>query len=183
MSSLFNKDSENKAPLDPYSRERIEREIRHLSQRESVRHGGKAGPSYRGAGFVALIVIVLLALFFMDPVLHGYHRGEAIRAYSYLHHYGSEQKARELLATGIFTPNEIDLLNQRQGSFQNYYSGPMEGSAAADAVIRYLNGVANLQRGDYARLGLLNKLRFQLFFHFGITTPTAWPILDPSISG
>jgi hypothetical protein len=183
MASLFNKDSEDKAPLDAYSRERIEREIRHLSEKKSVRDGSKNGPSHRGAWWLTLLVLVLLALFFMDPALHAYHRGEAIRAYSYLHHFGSEKKARELLGTGIFTPNEVDLLNSRQGAFQNYYSGPMEGAAAADSVIHYLDGVANLQRSDYAKLGWLNKLRFQLFFHFGMTTPTDWPILDPTITG
>jgi hypothetical protein len=183
MSSLFNKDSENKAPLDPYARERIEREIRHLHEKKSVRHGGKDTPGYRGARFIGLVLLVLLVLFFLDPVLHGYYREEAIRVYSYLHHYGSEQKASELLDTGIFTPNEIELLNQRQGSFQNYYSSPLEGAVAADTIIQYVKGVEELQRGDYAKLSRLNKLRYLLFFHFGLTTPTDLSFLDPTISG
>jgi hypothetical protein len=181
MASLFNKDPEKNAPLDPYARERIEREIDHLSRKRSVRHGEKKPPGYRGAGFLTLVLIVLLGLFFMDPVLHSFRRGDAERAYLYLHHFGSDKKAQELLATGIFTPNEIDLLNQRQGAFHDYYPGPMEGAAAADSIIQYLKGVSNLQRGEYDKLSTLNKLRYQLFFHFGITTPTTWSMLDPVV--
>ena len=183
MSSLFNKDPENKTPLDAFDRQRIEHEIGHLSQRGSVRHGGAKPPSYRSVWFLTLVVLFLAGLFFMDPPIHSLRRGEAIRAYSYLHHYGSDKKAGELLATGVFTPNEIDLLNQRQGSFHDYYSGPMEASAAADSIIQYLQGVANLQSGNYEKLDLLDKIRYQLFFHFGLKTPTAWSFMDPSVPG
>jgi hypothetical protein len=180
MASLFNRDPEKKPAPGHYDRERIEREIEHLSQRGSVRHGARRPRHHRGAWALTLVVI-LLGLFFMDPPLHSFHRNEAVRAYLYLHYYGSDKKAAELAATGIFTANEIDVLNHRQGSFQNYYSGPTEASNAADSIISYMKGVESLQRGDYQRMDPLSKFRYLLFFHFGLTTPTTWDIIDSGI--
>lgn len=182
MASPFNKIPGDKPPLGPYSRERIAPEIDHLRHRGTVRRAdGKTSGGFRGAGFIILVVLIFLGLFFMDPVLHAWHRGEAVRDYLYLHHFGSEPKARQLLATGIFSPAEIELLNRRQGSFQNYYSGPGHASRAADSIIRYLQGVSALQAGAYDRLNTLGKIRYQLFVRFGLHPPVSWNVLDPSI--
>ena len=67
MASLFNKDPEKNAPLDPYARERIEKEIDHLNRNKSVRDGGKKEPTHRGAAFLVLVVIGILGALFPGP--------------------------------------------------------------------------------------------------------------------
>jgi hypothetical protein len=122
-----------------------------------------------------------LSLYFLDLPLHAYFRGEAVRNYLYLHHYGSDRKATELVDTGIFRAEELDLLDRRTGSFQGYYTNPLEASRAADTIIGYLRGVDALQRGEYDKLDPVNKVRYQLFVRFGLLPPTRWGLLDPSI--
>jgi hypothetical protein len=181
MASLFNREPKPKPPLGPYARERIEKEVEHLRKKGSVRHAGDKPRNSRAGWIVVLLFGALLWLFFMDPVLHGYHRDEAERVYLYLHHFGSERKAHELLATGIFSPSEIEQLDRRSGSFQDYYSDPGAGDRAADAIIQYLQGVTDLQNGSYDKLGPVGKLRYQLFIRFGIHPPTQWAFLNPSV--
>ena len=144
--------------------------------------GGTDRTRERKAGWMAgLLVVVLSGLYFLDLPLHAYFRGEAVRDYLYLHHYGSDRKATELVDTGVFRAGELELLNHRAGSFQSYYAGPLEASRAADTIIGYLRGVDALQRGDYDKLDLVNKIRYQLFVRFGFLPPTHWSRIDPAI--
>ena len=182
MASLFNKDSGPRPTPGPYARERIEDEVAHLRHKKSVRYAGEKPRGTATAWTITLLIVVLLWLYFMDVPLHAYYRREAVRVYLYLHHYGSEKKAVELLGSGLFTPGEIELLNQRFGSYQNYYPGPLEGAKAADSILDYLHGSAHLQEGDYEALDWVGKLRYQLFVRFGIHPPASWGLLEPSVS-
>jgi hypothetical protein len=178
--SLFSKDPSEKPPVSPYAAERIEHEIAHLRKGSSVRDPKQARRSL-AAWLLVLFVLGLLWLFFMDPILHGFKRGEAIRTYLYLHGFGSEQKARALLATGIFTEPEIEQLNRRQGAFQDYFSSPAAAERKSDAIVDYLNGVTNLHASRYEKLDPVGKIRYQLFVRWGLMPPTDWSAFDPSI--
>ena len=181
MASPSNKDSGPNRPLGPYAPERIAQEVAHLNKRGGVRHADGQLHGFRAVWPALLTVVVLLGLFFMDPVLHAYYRGEAIRAYLYLHHYGSDRKAAELLATGIFGPSEIEYLNQKQTPAQSYYPGPMEASHEADNIISYMRGVDYLRAGAHDRLDYLGKVRYQLFVRWGLHPPEQWSVLNPTI--
>ncbi|MCE0522549.1 MAG: hypothetical protein LV480_06530, partial [Methylacidiphilales bacterium] len=119
--SLFHK----KAPEDqqPTPYEQIEPEIVHLKKGYSIRHGAKAKP--RTPAWLVVIGFCGLAwLYLMDPILHAWYKGEAFKTYLYLRNYGSNQLAARLVATQIISPEEAEVLNRRQGSFQDYYPSP-----------------------------------------------------------
>jgi hypothetical protein len=180
MASLFSKDPTARAALPPYAFERIEREIAHLRKSGSVRH--RPGEKLTAARIATSIAFcTLLCLYFMDPFLYAYHKGDAVRTYLYLHHYGSDQKAQVMLSTGIFSNSEVDALNHREGSFQDYYSGPAQAEQTADSVVNYMNGLYYLRMGQYDQLDPIGKLRYLLFFRTGLTPPTSWGGLNPSI--
>jgi hypothetical protein len=181
MSSLFNNDPGNQPAPSAYSRERIEKEIGHLDKRTSVRHAEEK--RNRGRAAIIIAVLAFVSLYLMDPIVYSFARGDAIRAYLYLHHYGSDRKAQEILATGMFDASEIDHLNRRQGSFQNYFSSPPAADQAADKVLRYLKGVSDLHEGHYEHLDILGKIRYQLFVRWGLDPPMHWRIFDPSVNG
>jgi len=180
MASLFTKDPTARAPLPPYSFERIEREIAHLRKSGSIR--SKPGENLTVTRMVSFIAIcALLWLYFMDPFLYAYHKGDAIRTYLYLSHYGGEQKAQALVATRIFTASEIRALNHRQGSFQDYFSSPAQADQTADSIMNYMNGLYYLQMGDYDALDPIGKLRYLLFIKTGLLPPTDWSGLTPTV--
>lgn len=180
MASLFSKDPTARAALPPYSFERIEREIAHLRKSGSVR--GKSGERPTTARLVTSIALcTLFWLYFMDPFLYAYHKGDAIRTYLYLHHYGSNQKVQVLLSTGIFSNSEVDALNHREGSFQDYYAGPSQANQSADSIVDYMNGLYYLRMGQYDHLDPIGKLRYLLFFRTGLTPPTNWAGLTPVV--
>ncbi len=180
MGSIFGKDPGKPAPLSPYARERIDREIAHLKKRRSVRDPKERDRSL-AAWLLVLIAGGLLWLFFMDPVLYGFKRGDAIKAYLYLHGYGSDVRARQLAQSGIFTPHELDLLNQRQGDFQAYYSSPLSANEAAAGIVHYMKQLDELHGGHPEQLDALGKVRYQLFVRWGLQPPTHWSVLDPAI--
>ena len=166
----------------PYAIERIEKEIAHLRQRESARHGPGQRRTRRLAWLLILLGTTLLGLFLIDPAEHALRRGQAIHAYLYLHHYGSEKRANELLASQIFSPNEIVILNRRPGDFHEFYASPVEANRAEQAVVSYLQGVDNLHRGKSEELDALGKIRFALFVRLGLNPPIDWKFLDPKIT-
>ena len=166
----------------PYAIERIENEIAHLRKRESARHGPGHARTRRLAWFFILLGGALLWLFFMDPVLHAVRRSQAIRDYLYLHHYGSENRANELMASKIFSPNEIVMLNRRPGDFRGYYASPVEANRTEKVIVDYLQGVENLHRGKSDDLDVVGQIRFAMFIRLGINPPTQWNFLDPAIT-
>jgi hypothetical protein len=181
MASLFSKDPTAPVLLPPYALERIEREIAHLRKSSSVRH--KPGEKLTVARVASSVAIcTLLCLYFMDPFLYAYHKGDAIRTYLYLHNHGSDEKAQALLSTRIFSNSEIDVLNHRDGTFQDYFSSPMQAEQSADSIVNYMNGLYYLRMGQYDSLDPIGKLRYLLFFRTGLLPPTDWSALTPSVA-
>ena len=181
MASLFSKDPGERKPLSTYAPERIEGEVAHLKKRGSVRDAKETRRTL-GIWVSILAVAALVWLFCMDPLLYSFKRGDAIHAYLYLHSFGSEAKATAVAATGIITPNEVTYLNQRQGTFQDYFPTPARAAEVADSVIGYMKGVTDLHSGRYDRLDRIGKLRYQLFVRWGLHPPIHWDFLDPSPS-
>ncbi len=176
--SLFQKDAPVSAPPNPLKL--IESEIGHLKKGSSIRHG----PHAQSKKIPALIVIVLCGLvwlYVMDPVLHAWYKGDAVRTYLYLHNYGAGSRARDLVATQIFSPDEVRMLDRRTGSFQDYFTSPLEANEKADTIIKYMRGVELLHAGKYQQLDPVGRLRFFLFVRIGLIPPTAWTFLDPSV--
>ena len=75
--SLFQKN--NTEGSAPTPRELIESEIVHLKKGSSVRYGNKSKPTT--SHWLLILGICGLAWFYlMDPILHAWYKGEAIRA-------------------------------------------------------------------------------------------------------
>lgn len=182
MASIFSREPNDKKPLDAFSRERIESEIDHLKKRKPVRDAREQGRRL-GIWVSVLGVLGLLGLFFMDPVVFSWKRGDAIHAYLYLHNFGKEAKAQAIAASGILTTSDIDTLNHRQGSFQDYFPTPAAAAASADSIVAYMKGVEDLHARRYDRLDILGKIRYQLFVRWGLDPPTQWDMINPSVNG
>jgi hypothetical protein len=173
--------TDSQPPGQPqFKRELIEKEIGHLKKRQSVRH---ANESKRGRAkmLIAAAVFGLLWLYFMDPFLFSYNRGDAIRVYLYLHNYGADKKAQAVANSGLLTPYEVAQLNRRLGSFQDYFNGTAPAQKKADQLIAYMNQVHALHQRQYDSLSLVNKVRYFLFMETGLIPPTHWDGLNSSI--
>jgi len=180
MASLFSKNPSLRPPLPPYSFERIEKEIDHLRKKGSVRN--RKGESMMMARLVSSIAIgALLWLYFMDPFLYAYHKGDAIRAYLYLSHYGGAQKAQALVASEIISPSEQRTLDRRNGAYQDYFTGPAQAAQTADSIVSYMKGLSKLRTGQYDALDPIGKLRYILFVRMGLLPPVNWSSLDPAV--
>ncbi len=178
MASLFNKDSEVKQPIS--NLDKIESEVAHLKKKNSVRD--QPGAKKVAPWIFTLIILGLIGLYIMDPGLHALYKGEAIRAYLYIHNYGSAARADELAATRIFTEDEVAALNRKHGSYQDYFSSPEAADRTAQSVIDYMKQVEALHSDKYNELDHINKIRYVMFIKSDIPTPTAWSSLDPSVS-
>jgi len=176
--SLFQKNTPKE--IQPTPHELIEPEIVHLKKGYSIRHGPKAkkGPS---PWIVVTAFCGLAWLYLMDPVIHAWYKGEAIRTYLYLHNYDAGPSADNLIATQLFSPDEVLALNRQQGSFQDYYASPVAAEHQAQVIIDYLNNVRLLHEGRYETLDPVGRMRYALFIYPGIVLPTDWSFLDPSV--
>jgi len=176
--SLFRRNLPKDPAPTPY--ELIEPEIVHLKKGYSIRYGpkGKKGPS---PWVVGIAFCGLAWLYLMDPIIHAWYKGEAIRTYLYLHNYDAGPAANNLLATQLFTPDEVNALNRQQGSFQDYYSSPQDAERQAQTMIDYLARVRLLHEGKYETLDPVGRMRYALFIYPGILLPTDWSFLDPSV--
>lgn len=179
MASLFDKDSGVDRPLT--NDERIAPEVAHLKKSTSVRHGPGAATRTSLPYLITLLVCALLWLYGMDPVLYAWHRNDAIKIYVYLHNYGSQAKINALLATHIFTHDEISTLDARQGSFQGYFTSATEAEDQADSIVKYIQSVQDLHDGKYDQLDTLGKIRYVLFIKPGLYVPTSWNALNPAV--
>jgi hypothetical protein len=121
-------------------------------------------------------------LYLMDPVIHAWYKGEGIRTYLYLHNYGTGTLSTELATSGLFTPDEIQTLDRRQGSFQDYYASPQAANDQAEAIVNYTAHVRDLHAGKYQGLDPVGRMRYLLFIRTGLVLPTDWSVLDPSIN-
>jgi hypothetical protein len=176
--SLFHKDIP-KGPA-PTPHELIEPEIVHLKKGYSVRHGPQAKKK-TPPWMVILVLCGVAWLYLMDPVLHAWYKGEAIQTYLYLHNYGAGPLVDELIATRIFSANELDALNRRQGSFQHYYASPDAANREAQSIIHYMTALRLLHDGKYQQLDPIGRMRYLFFIRTGIIPPTEWSMLDPSV--
>jgi hypothetical protein len=176
--SPFEKDTPPKAPPSHY--ELIEHEISHLKKGSSTRHGPGARP--KTAPWILVLVFLTLAwLYLMDPPMHAWYKGEAVRAYLYLHNYSNGTLVGQLVATRILSPDEIATLDRRSGSFQSYYASPEAANRAAQKIVDYMNDVSALHDGRYEKLDPLQRMRCFVFIDTGIIVPTRWDFLDPSV--
>ena len=176
--SLFHKDTPEGPSPTPY--ELIEPEIGHLKKGSSTRHG----PRDKTKTPPWLIILALCGLgwlYVMDPFLHAWYKGEAARTYLYLHNYGAGPLLNDLIATRIFSPDEVEALNHRNGSFQDYYASPEAANRQAETIIHYMTALRLLHAGKYQQLGPVGRMRYLLFIRTGIAPPTQWSVLDPSV--
>jgi hypothetical protein len=177
--SLFQRKPEGpSAPPTPH--ELIEREIGHLKKKKLARYGDN--PRKMSLWLLVAVACALVWLYIQDPVEHAWYKGEAIKAYLYLHNYGAGKEADELAASGILQPEEITQLNQRHDSFQDYYPTPQAAARSALTIVSYMASVKELHAGRYENLDPLGRLRYALFVRFGIVPPTDWPFLDPGVN-
>jgi hypothetical protein len=176
--SLFRKKTPRDSPATPY--ELIEPEIVHLKKGYSIRHGEKRkrkSPSW----LVVLGFCGLAWLYLMDPFIHAWYKGEAVRAYVYLHNYGAGSLSDNLVKSGILTLEEADILNRRQGAFQDYYASPQAANDEAQTIIDYMKSVRDLHDGQYVNLSPVGRMRYFLFIQTGLVLPTNWTFLDPDV--
>ena len=178
--SLFQKDTpEEKPPPDPY--DLINKEIDHLKRGGSVRHGPKR--KNRTPNWLIVIAFFGLAwLYLMDPIYHAWYKGDAVRAYLYLRNFGSAADLADLAGCGILGPEDIDNLNHRNGSFQDYYPSPDAAKKNAEKIIQYMASVRLLHDGKYEQLDPVGRMRYAIFIKFGIVVPTDWSFLDPTVN-
>ena len=176
--SLFHKNTPGNPPPTPY--ELIESEIGHLKKGSSIRQ--RPGGETKTPPWLIILALCGLAwLYLMDPFLHAWYKGEAIRTYLYLHNYGSGPLIDELIATRIFSPDEVETLNRRNGSYQDYYASPEAANHEAQTIINYMTDLHLLHAGKYQQLNPVGRTRYLLFIRTGLIPPTQWSILDPSV--
>jgi len=181
--SLFQKSSPDDPPPPPTPYELIGREIGHIKKKgASVRHGEKFQKSTL-PWLICLLLGGLGWLYVMDPVIHAWDKGEAVRVYLYLHNYNPGPVADGLVASGIFSPDEVETLNHRTGSFQDYFGSPEAANLKAQAITNYMDSVKLLRAGSYEKLDWLGKIRYHLFVRLDIYLPERWSFLDPSVGG
>jgi hypothetical protein len=176
MGSIFTK---KPATRPPTALDRIGPEIKHLKKGISVREGNSR--SKAAAWIASIALLLLIGLFFMDPFLYSLRKSEAIRAYVYLHNYASASSTSGLVASGIFSKDEIRVMNDRRGTFQDYFSSVTEAENQAVTVVDFINGLHALRHGKYEQLDRLGKLRYLLFIRIGIDPPMAWSGINPSV--
>jgi len=177
VASIFNKDPETLPP--PTNLERIQGEITHLKKGKSARH--KDGTKKSVPWIFSLILCFLLGLYVMDPFVYAWHKSEAIRTYLYLHTYGAGSATGTLVASGIFSEDEIAAMNRKQGSYQDYFATPDLAALKATSIVNYMKGVRNLHEGNYDQLNPIGKLRCLLFVRTGIPLPINWSSLTPTV--
>jgi hypothetical protein len=176
--SLFQRNTPEKSPPTP--RDLIAPEVAHLKRATSVRYGPK-GKAKRPLWLVVLAFCGLAWLYLMDPIMHSWYKGEAVRTYLYLHNFGAGPMAGQLVASQILSTEEVTVLNHRTGAFQDYYSSPEAANREAQTIINYMANVRMLHSGNYEELDPVGRMRYLLFIWPGIVVPTQWDFLDPAV--
>jgi hypothetical protein len=176
--SLFHKQALKEAPPTPY--ELIEPEIVHLKKGYSIRYGEKRAK--RAPPWILIIGFLWLVwLYIMDPVIHAWYKGEAVRTYLYLHNYGAGPELKQLVASHILSADEISVLDSRHDAVQDYYATPQAAAAQATTITTYIKNVALLHAGKYQQLDPIGRMRFLLFIRTQLYLPQTWDFLDPSV--
>jgi len=179
MESLFDKDPTQGPPLSNY--DRIEKEIAHLKKGTSVRTApGQQGRKI-GSWVLISVILAIIGFYVMDPFIYALKKSDAIDIYLYLHNCDGKTSTDALLATQIFSDDEIRALNKRQGSFQDYFSSPQEAEAKAAAIVHFIDGLHNLHANRYDQLSTIDKIRCVLFVRNGLLPPMSWNMLNPTV--
>ena len=155
-------------------------EIQHLQRGNSVRDGSMSG-SKAGAWAASIALFLLLTLFFMDPFLFAMHKSSAIRAYIYLHNYGSAASTEALVSSGIFSHADVNEMNDKRGSYQDYFASAMDAEKTAASAVSFMSGMHDLRYAQPETLDPIGKLRYMLFVRIGLYPPTIWSGLNPSV--
>jgi len=179
--SLFHKDTPEEKPPPPNPYALIEQEIGHLKKGPSVRHGAK-GKNRAPTWLIVIAFCGLAWLYLMDPIYHAWYKGDAIQAYLYLRSFGSSSDLAALAASQILSPEDLDNLNHRSGSFQDYYASPDAAKKNAQKIIDYMAKVRLLHDGQYQQLDPVGRMRYAIFIKFGIVLPRQWEFLDPAVN-
>ena len=81
--------------------------------------------------------------------MHAWYKGEAVRAYIYLHNYGAGSARRtDLVKSGILTLEEADILNRRhQERFRITTRRRRPPTTNAQTIIDYMKSVRDLHDG------------------------------------
>lgn len=179
MESIFNKDNQPEPP-GRYAKVWIEGEIKHLKKPKPVRN--LTNVSYN-AGRISLLIgfLALIFLYIMDPIFYSFYKDDAIQAYLYLHNYGSDSLANELVQSGILTDQDAAKLDRNTGDFHSYFQNTEAARKEAYVILYFMSQVHALHVGDYDRLDPLQKLRYFLFIKTGLTPPTSWPAINPAV--
>jgi len=178
--SLFQRKTAAKPKSDsPY--DLIEHEIEHLKKGTTARHGNKPRKSM-SLWLVVLGACGLAWLYLQDPIEHSWYKGDAIKAYLYLHNYGAGNDASQLAGSGIFTADEVTTLDLSHGAYQDYFATPAAAAKKAQDIISYLASVKLLHAGRYEQLDPVGRMRYLLFIRTGLILPTSWAFLDPSVT-
>ncbi len=181
MGSLFDKNPSEPPPADGYSRHLIAGEIAHLKKPQ----GTRASPRERAVQaqtFFWVLGLALVAIYCADPFLHAYYKGDAIKAYPYLCSLGRGDEAQPLADSGILASDELMILKRQAASSGDLFSSPDSARAVSDKVVQYQKEMDALHSGHPEQLGEFNKLRYEIFYHFGLSTPRDWTFLDPKVS-
>jgi hypothetical protein len=179
--SLFQRRQVPTAPQPATPHELIHKEVAHLKKGKSSRYGDKP---VRKASTWALVgvICVVIWLYVMDPVLHAWYKGDAIRTYVYLHYFGTSEQAAELASTGILRPDEIVYLDRSPETYKDNFASLQEAQVSSHKIIQYMNSVRKLHAGKYEKLDFIGTVRYDLFIRNGIETPTEWTSLDPVVN-
>jgi hypothetical protein len=175
--SLFQRNAPELRP--PTNFELIEPEVIHLKKGYSIRYGPKQPK--RSVWLVLLGFCGLAYIYLMDPILHAWYKGEAVKTYLYLHNYGNAQAAQDLINSQILDYGDIQTLNHRTGAFQDDFKSLQDATAESEKIITYMNSVRLLHAGRYQALDPLGRMRYLLFIRTGLVLPTQWGFLDPSV--
>ena len=83
---------------------------------------------------------------------------------------------------GFWAPEEIETLNHRNGSYQDYYKSPDEATKRANVIIDYMAKVKLLHDDAAKQLDLVNKVRCILFIPVRNPFTDRLDFLDPAVS-
>ncbi len=162
--------------LDPY--ESIQSEIAHLKKSSlAPSFGHRALSALQFLGIVLFLGIV--GLYFMDPFAYAIEKRRAFRIYSYLKNFGTSDSLQNLVSTNIFTPEEIHILDVNTDDSRRFFGTTLEAEEASREVISYMIDLEAMKTGNLAKASWLAHLRYNLFGHFGISTPQPWRWLNP----
>ncbi|PTY04153.1 hypothetical protein DB346_05010 [Verrucomicrobia bacterium LW23] len=180
MGSIFEKDPTAKPVHGAFARERIVTEVDHIARERALRM-----PTWmrylRFAG--GILLLVGLALYFLDPFVFSARKAQAIRAYLYQRQHGDQKIAAAILVSDYFDDLERSNLQLRTGNFAAFFATPEESKRVAQQTLRYIDTLKGIHTGNLEKVDGLNRLRYYLFEWPGIlpSMPVSWSTMTPYV--